>query len=40
MAATLYYYLDRDSNLFGQPAIASDPASYGFFGAKNHQRDA
>ncbi|MEG5065818.1 hypothetical protein QUB33_19555 [Microcoleus sp. B3-A4] len=40
MPATLYYYFDRDSNLFGKQAIASGPASYGFFGAKNYRRDA
>ncbi|MBD1813356.1 hypothetical protein NDA07_16665 [Microcoleus vaginatus DQ-U2] len=31
MPATLYYYFDRDSNLFGKRAMASGPASYGFF---------
>ncbi|MEG4248221.1 hypothetical protein [Microcoleus sp. Pol10D4] len=40
MPATLYYYFDRDSNLFGKRAMVSRPASYGFFCAKNHRRDA
>ncbi|MEG4840890.1 MULTISPECIES: hypothetical protein [unclassified Microcoleus] len=40
MPATLYYYFDRDSNLFGKRAIASAPASYSFFCPKNHRRDA
>ncbi|MEG4588169.1 hypothetical protein QUA54_23550 [Microcoleus sp. MOSTC5] len=40
MPATLYYYFDRDSNLFRKWAMASGPASYGFFCAKNQRRDA
>ncbi|MEG4860138.1 hypothetical protein QUB75_21620 [Microcoleus sp. K1-B6] len=40
MPATLYYYFDRDSNLFGKRAMVSGPTSYGFFGTKNHRRDA
>ncbi|MEG4486159.1 hypothetical protein [Microcoleus sp. D2_18a_B4] len=40
MRATLYYYFDRDSNIFGKRAMASGPGSYGFFCAKNHRRDA
>ncbi|MEP6516388.1 hypothetical protein [Microcoleus vaginatus] len=40
MPATLYYYFDRDSNLFGKRAMVSGAASYGFFCAKNHRRDA
>ncbi|MEG4855687.1 hypothetical protein QUB10_33095 [Microcoleus sp. B5-D4] len=41
MPATLYYYFDRDSNFFGKRAMVSGPRPcYGFFGAKNHRRDA